>query len=88
MADTLIVDLVSTQWRLITAASDGFITNESNKKVVYREAASLPAANLNTGHTLEDVPGAFFQFTLVSGQELYGRTVGGPGMVAVTPGDS
>ena len=87
MADTVIVDLISTEWREVSTAASGFITNETNTKIVYREASALPAADLNTGHTLEDVPGGFFQFALVSGQRLYGRSVGGSAMLAITPGD-
>lgn len=87
MADTVVVDLSSTEWTEMTSASSGFITNETVYKVTYREASSLPASTVTTGHTLENEPGSFFQFTLADGQELYGRSVGGAGRVAITPGD-
>ena len=84
MADTVIIPLVDNRWTQI-ALTSGFATNESNKKVVYREATALPAPSVVTGHTLEDTPGAFFQFNLTGTQRLYARSVGGDADLAVTP---
>ena len=86
MADTVIIRVVSSSWTEIPHSS-GFVTNETNKKVVYRESGSLPDVSVFSGHTLEDLPGGFFQFELVTGQRLYARSVGGIVDIAVTPGD-
>lgn len=84
MADTIIVDLVDSTWTQISATS-GFATNESVRKVIYREATAAPADNVHSGHTLENSPGAFFQFTLTGSQKIFARSIGGSAQVAVTP---
>ena len=86
MANTVFVNLQPDRWTLISSVN-GFATNESIKKVIYVESNALPAAASVRGHTLEDTPGAFFQFTLTSGQAIYGRGVNGAALIAVTPED-
>ena len=87
MADTVIIALNDATWTEVSTSS-GFMTNEQDTKVVYREAGTLPGASVRSGHTLEIAIGAFVQFELIAGQQMYARSVGGAGRVAITPGDA
>ena len=86
MADTVVVDIVDSDWTEVAAAG-GFLTNETGQKLVYREAATKPDDALTSGHTLENRVGSFIQFTLATNQKIFARSVGGDGRIAFTPED-
>ena len=87
MADTITVELNPNGWTLVSSTG-GFASNGSKQKIIYRESSSTPAGSVVTGHLLSIAPDDFFQFTLVSGQNIYARSVGQNATLVVTPGDS
>jgi hypothetical protein len=85
MANTTKITIDNTAWvEVAGSATEGFITNEGSNKFFYREAASLPSAGDNTGHTMELEVGAFVSFALTSGQKVYAKSVSGEAILAIT----
>lgn len=83
MADTIEVALSDSAWTLVASgASKGFITNEGVVKLRYREDSVLPTDSV--GHTLEMNVGAYVNFDMLTGQNVYMKTVNGASKVAVT----
>lgn len=84
MADTVFVPIVTNIWTLVSAGLTGFITNESDNPVLYLEAASLPAASVEQGHTLNPRQGR--AYNVGAGQEVYARAIAGNSSVSNTDG--
>lgn len=84
MSDTVEIVLNDATWTLIAAgAAKGFITNEGIVKVKYREDTVLPTDDV--GHTLEMEVGAYINYNMLAGQNVYMKTVKGTTPIAVTP---
>ncbi len=86
MSDTVSVSVDDTSWTDVSTpgGSSGFITNNCQSTVIYREAASQPAANVSTGHRLfakDDV-----NYTVTGGQSIWVKCLRGSGNIAVTGG--
>lgn len=84
MSDTQIHTLTKTSWTNLSAgASNGFITNEGNKSIIYTEAATAsPPALSDKGHTLQIKD--YVTFELAAGQDIYGKSTSEDSDVAIT----
>jgi len=72
----------ATVWTDVSGASlTGYVSNVGDQVVLYREAASLPAASVDTGHKLK--PGDSVNYVITAGA-IYARTKQFTGHVVVT----
>ena len=83
MADTVFVNVPLGSWVLILAAnSTALISNEGGARILIVEAASLPAASSDKGHSLNQREKV--TRTTPAGQEIYAFGVSASSFVAVT----
>jgi len=82
MSNTFIVALTDTVWTEVASGSVGFITNEGQNKLKYRESDILPVDT--EGHTMEREVAAYVSFSLESGQKVYLRAATGATRAAIT----
>ena len=53
MSSTVTVDISTENWVEIVNTGSGFITNESDNIIIYRESDNLPSPLVTNGHTLQ-----------------------------------
>ncbi len=86
MANTVSVSVDDSSWTDVStpAGSSGFITNNTQSDVIYREDASQPAASVTLGHRLNQK--ADIGYSLNVGQSVWVKPLRGSGNMAVTGG--
>ena len=84
MADTVNIPIVDTAWTEVsTAGAAGFLTNKGPQRILFTEAASLPAAESRVGHPLDATD--FINYSVTGGQKVYCLSLLGSGSVDITP---
>lgn len=85
MSNTTDVPINPDSWTLLASgAVDGFITNEGELNLIFRENTTDPTESVDRGHTL--APKASINFSLEASQNLYARSIREVGLVVVTGG--
>lgn len=87
MSDTQFINLSGDSWRNVTniiGQQRGFMSNISNRRVVYVIAGSPPPDASIRGHHLQATPGVLFN--IEQGFNLFVRSIQGKSVIAVTPG--
>lgn len=83
MANTVNIPIDNISWTEIAVENtEGLISNRSDTKILYREAASQPSAVDIIAHDLN--PKNEFRFTMGAGQSTWAMSITANGNVAVT----
>lgn len=89
MSESIEVPVFLERWSIIASLGSGFITNESDNIVKYKEAEIQPSDNDTVGHTLQRRADVRYELNLPL--KVWGKiiipniTIGTDAIVIVTP---